>query len=690
MHAHPVSLLPSRRGRAARDRRAAARSRCATGAVILLLLTSLSSVAQRRGGEAEFAFTSRAGTWVYCGPLIASPAHPVGDTAGYRIERRSSGGAWSPLADVASVTTVEELRGRVGAARLAALAKAMKASGEAELWSAILAAPRLESVPVASDRALLVALGMLYCDSTATTGGTYEYRVSVLLVSGQTVRPKTSAPLKAGTPWAMGSMLVTRVEETDSSCVIEWAAPLVRPFPQWVRAYRRMTGREEYRRLDRDAGLSVRHDSVVCTISDHGLARNQQYEYYLEPENLFGDLAPASQTAAIFTVNFSRLPLPQKLRAERALNGILLSWSTEGKDVVLATRIYRSAQFDSGYALLAEVPAAQSSYIDQSAEGMTRYYYRLTNVSYRNRESQRSGVVFGYWETALPPATPQHLAATPRTGGAELRWNANTEADLAGYYVCRSASATDSLLPVSPLLASPRFVDTSLVLKGGVRYRYAVQAVNTSRKKSQYSIPVWVKPIIPTSPPPPRSLYASARENGIALNWSDPRDMDPAVIGYGLYRAEPDPKGPRFALLARIGPDPDILNYLDSSALPGRSYLYAVTSIDAAGGEGIRSMTAEARIGLDLLLPPADLHASAAAGKVRLEWEETQDGRIAAHAVYRYERGKQPAKIATVPASAHEYTDAKVKKGTVYYYQLAAVDKAGKEGPKGGAVYAVP
>ncbi|HVL69586.1 MAG TPA: fibronectin type III domain-containing protein, partial [Vicinamibacterales bacterium] len=75
------------------------------------------------------------------------------------------------------------------------------------------------------------------------------------------------------------------------------------------------------------------------------------------------------------------------------------------------------------------------------------------------------------------PAAPTGLAAVAAAGGINLIWNANSEADLAGYLVLRGEAPGETLQPVtqSPVRETT-YRDTSV--KPGVRYVYAIVAVD--------------------------------------------------------------------------------------------------------------------------------------------------------------------------------------------------------------------
>jgi hypothetical protein len=70
-----------------------------------------------------------------------------------------------------------------------------------------------------------------------------------------------------------------------------------------------------------------------------------------------------------------------------------------------------------------------------------------------------------------------------------LIWNANTEADLAGYVVLRGEAPGDTLQPLTPSpIKETTFRDTTV--KPGMRYVYAIVAVDTAGNRSGESLRV--------------------------------------------------------------------------------------------------------------------------------------------------------------------------------------------------------
>lgn len=77
------------------------------------------------------------------------------------------------------------------------------------------------------------------------------------------------------------------------------------------------------------------------------------------------------------------------------------------------------------------------------------------------------------------PAPPKNLAATATPGAVQLIWDANTEADLAGYLVLRANSPDETLQPLTPTpIRDTVYRDTAVT--AGAEYVYAVVAVDSA------------------------------------------------------------------------------------------------------------------------------------------------------------------------------------------------------------------
>ena len=104
-----------------------------------------------------------------------------------------------------------------------------------------------------------------------------------------------------------------------------------------------------------------------------------------------------------------------------------------------------------------------------------------------NAESEIRGPFSITPEDKFPPAAPVGLTALAGAASIELTWERNTEPDLAGYYLYR-AGADGAFARLGGLLEAPASSDRDV--KPGIRYRYAVSAVDRSGNESGRSGPV--------------------------------------------------------------------------------------------------------------------------------------------------------------------------------------------------------
>ena len=84
------------------------------------------------------------------------------------------------------------------------------------------------------------------------------------------------------------------------------------------------------------------------------------------------------------------------------------------------------------------------------------------------------------------PVAPRNLAAIAGGGSINLIWDANTEADIAGYLVLRAEAPSATLQPVTQApVAAATYRDETV--KPGVRYVYSVVAVDRAGNRSAES-----------------------------------------------------------------------------------------------------------------------------------------------------------------------------------------------------------
>jgi len=215
-------------------------------------------------------------------------------------------------------------------------------------------------------------------------------------------------------------------------------------------------------------------------------------------------------------------------------------------------------------------------------------------------------------------------------------------------------------------------------LRGRLTYGVVVEAAHAKSALSNLAA------VVPVSPPPgpPDSVTAAARPEGIVLSWKG------SAAGYNVYRTAPNQTIDE--LTPPINPSP-VANttYTDTPAYG--TYQYVVTSLASTGKQAIESdpsapVTAEFK---DLQAPPTPtgLTALVETNAVRLVWDAVDAPDLAGYRIWRTEGagiekltpvGKVPL-VFDHPLTQMNYTDATVKAGISYFYEVSAVDKSGNE-----------
>lgn len=184
-----------------------------------------------------------------------------------------------------------------------------------------------------------------------------------------------------------------------------------------------------------------------------------------------------------------------------AQNDVTLVWTAPGDDGNLGTATtyemrYSLSPITTGNwgqsTLVPGLPAPQSAGTRQSVavQGLTQgttYYFAMRTQDDAGNWSPLSNVLRWDWvyDTA-PPAAPGGVLAAREGNDVRVRWNANSEPDVAGYFVYRAeAQAGGRVRLTSTLVSGTSFLDTSV--PDIERVWYEVSALDESGNESPRS-----------------------------------------------------------------------------------------------------------------------------------------------------------------------------------------------------------
>ena len=371
--------------------------------------------------------------------------------------------------------------------------------------------------------------------------------------------------------------------------------------------------------------------------------------------------------------------VPAGLTATGAGSGNTLTWTANTEPDLAGYNVYRSGAATGPFAKLNTALVTTTSFSDANAPVGTSYY-RLTAVDATGNESAQTASVSAIRPDTVAPAIPSGLTATGAAGGNTLAWTANTEPDLAGYNVYRSAATTGPFTKLNAaLVTAATFNDTAAPV--GTSY-YRVTAVDATGNESAQTASV--SAVRPDASPPavPTGLTATGAASGNTLTWS--ANTEPDLAGYNVYRSAAA-AGPFTKLNAAVV---TATAYTDTTAPVGTSY-YRLTAVDATGNESGQTASVPA-VRPDTTAPavPTGLTAAGAGGGNTLTWTANAEPDLAGYNVYRSTASTGPfAKINAALVVGASYLDTSAPVG-VSYYRITAVDASGNESAQTASVSA--
>ena len=173
--------------------------------------------------------------------------------------------------------------------------------------------------------------------------------------------------------------------------------------------------------------------------------------------------------------------MPADLNTVATAEGVKVTWRAQGTQF----RVFRKPEGAPDFALAATVDKPE--WTDADIEYGKQYAYLVQSVASvgegKTAESELSVESTITPKDTFAPAAPAGLHATVGPASIELSWDPNTEADLAGYRVYRSAGgAFEKLADVS---AVPAYSDKAI--QKDAAYRYVVTAIDRAGNESQRS-----------------------------------------------------------------------------------------------------------------------------------------------------------------------------------------------------------
>ncbi|MBW6491744.1 MAG: hypothetical protein K0B15_11195 [Lentimicrobium sp.] len=369
-----------------------------------------------------------------------------------------------------------------------------------------------------------------------------------------------------------------------------------------------------------------------------------------------------------------------KAEKDDKLLSINLEWALSNKQTVQRIEVERSEHPDKGFLLLATLPADKTRFSDLEIKPDKVYYYRLLAIPTDQSQTVASNVIFSAAYNPQPPAPPWLVKSKRLRGGVSLQYKLS-DAEAAGIRIYRNDGITPELRVVSDLIKPNdslliTWVDTTGLLSGGITYIFAAKTESSSFVESAFSDLTYLRPIINYPPEAPTNFTAYEEDRKVLMHWENHESQNNIIAGYLLQRQS---EGAEFK---SIHPENSVLrlnSFTDNAVEPGKLYIYRLFTLDIDNNLSAEAAIATIHTETSLPIPPFALQAVSIEAGIQLEWGQVSYDGLSSINIYRYERGKAPVKLTSIPGESTEYTDADTQAGMLYFYYLTTTHENGME-----------
>ena len=309
-----------------------------------------------------------------------------------------------------------------------------------------------------------------------------------------------------------------------------------------------------------------------------------------------------------------------------------------------------------------------------------KYFFAISAYDTLANESELSNEVsltipYTNMDTT-PPSIPMIISFNVEQARIRVAWNANSDADIAGYrfYYGSESRNYDVSVDVGNALNY-----TTRELQRGVKYYFALKAYDSSDNESDYSPEISLKipdQNIDTTPPQvPAIVSYETIGRQVKLSWEFHDESD--LAGFRLYYGK---QSLQYDVNVDVG---NSTSYITRELEQGLTYYFSLVSYDDSNNESEFSNEVEVTIPetiIDVTAPNVPEISSATVNerKVHLVWNEILDSDLAGYKVYYGTESESYDVVVNIGLNT-EYVSDNLSEGMVYYFVVTAYDTLGNE-----------
>lgn len=643
--------------------------------ILICAITGIAT-AQDNAGDVPVAVPVAKGAWIYLGKNIPKNMH-------YQIERsKGDSKRFEKLSEATAPSSESEMKNRqLSFGKYFDKLDPINDKTINRLWQSILKYPTADSLFCNNLPVMHLMAGTAYYDATAEQNEKYVYRISLLSNDGKNISTKESNATSQFKKGALPQIKFVSGKYADGKFTLTWSVSDPLKMSSF-NIYRSVFGKDEFEKVPIEKGVySQKNDLMLLAIDTIG-NHPAWYEYEIAAVDAYGNEGELQGNASGGNVQDYYAPPVTNFKAVNTGRNheVKLSWRFQNKKYLNGISVMRSTLYDSGYQRIATIPVSDTAYTDIIPVSGENYYYYLLLLSADNTPVPTAKVFAAYTGDQSLPEPPNEIDATPISKGIKVYWKSE-EPYSKGFYVYRRDQPDAAFTLVSPMISTGQsvysFTDTSNQLQAGGVYQYVVRTINDNNQLSRPSDTVSANPAIIRAIASPVNLRYREGGGKITLLWDNMRQWESDLLGYKVFRKSGNGS---FARIPNDSLQPDRNFFVDSSLNVGTTYVYGVKAFDNSGSESEMATITIAPLVEQLPGPPSGISVSQSGDAVFITWGQLSGG-FKAIKIYRSEPGAQPNLVATI-TDADSFNDKNVTKGKLYFYQLATVNNAGKEGER--------
>ena len=552
----------------------------------------------------------------------------------------------------------------------------------ANRWSFALLAADMN--PVTAD-----ALGLRYVDRSVQHGKTYIYRVSCPVDTSVYKIDAGYFVVNSDDVTQIPKPFISKAIETENLVQLQWDREFhERLFTAYWIERSDNKGRS-YKRLNSVPFINpqndVREESKIIIFGDSLQENYKPFWYRIIGITSFGDESQPSDPIVAMGRDKTPPSAPEHLKAT-SLGGprIQLTWEkkTQEKDLK-GFLIGRSHTSVNDFVPLFDKPLPPStrSWTDENADPNTSNYYVVAAVDTAGNGNV-SLIAYGMIIDSIPPAPPVNLKGSIDSSGiVHITWSMGKEPDLAGYMIYFANDPTHVFSSTTPKpFRDTVFTDTIPLKTLTKKIFYRIKAVDVTYNYSDFSSILELKrpDIVPPSSPVISNYKIT--DTGIRLEWIPSMSND--VVRHIISRKVDD--GP-WAEYREFPQASGVHFFTDTSLVAGKDYSYRLQAVDESGNRSNLSMEFTLRFtGNPTMMAVNNIFATLNndRGTILVNWNYPVEGDYR-YVVYRAINGGNFQTVASVDKPNNSYTEKKIRKGSMYEYQVRAFYRSGKKSALG-------